>query len=62
MAEPHEMIEVELEQVVSLIEELPDDERLGLLSRLELAGVAALVRDIPKVFASLQSEISRFIE
>ena len=45
MAEPREMIGAELEQVVSLIEELPDDKMLGRLSRLELAGVAALVHN-----------------
>ena len=45
MAEQREMIEAEIEQVTNLILELPDAKSLNRLSRLELAGVAALVHN-----------------
>ena len=45
MAEQREMIEAEIEQVTNIIRELPDAKNLDSLSRLELAGVAALIHN-----------------
>ncbi len=45
MAEVHERIEAELENIERVVTELPSDDSLASLSSLELAGVAALIHN-----------------
>jgi len=45
MAELHEYIEAELENIDRVVSELPDSDSLAKLSALELAGVGALVHN-----------------
>lgn len=45
MAEVHERVEAELENIKRVVAELPDDDSLAGISSLELAGVAALIHN-----------------
>ena len=45
MAEVHERVEAELENIKRVVAEFPDDDSLAGISSLELAGVAALIHN-----------------
>ena len=45
MAEVHERVEAELENIEHVVAELPGDDSLPNISSLELAGVAALIQN-----------------
>lgn len=45
MAEVHERVEAELENIKRVVAEFPDDDSLASISSLELAGVAALIHN-----------------